>query len=169
VQRSVITWENSRNQKGELTHSQVAQDYTYKVDESCWNPKSERWDCPFPGCSRCFNSKNAVRIELRNHLESGVHETARYHCSQVGCGRIFVSLASLEQHLAATGHARRAERAVHYLIEDAKRQRQMLMITDGEDPPPRWEGILFFDGAAQPNPGYGGCGWLLLDDRGKFW
>jgi hypothetical protein len=109
VQRSVIAWDNSRNQQGELTHSQVAQDYKYDVDESCWNPDSELWDCPFPGCSRCFKSKNAVR----NHLESGVHKTARYHCSQADCGRIFAYLASREQQLAATGHARRAKRAVH--------------------------------------------------------
>jgi ribonuclease HI len=28
------------------------------------------------------------------------------------------------------------------------------------------QGILFFDGSAQPNPGRGGCGWLVLDERG---
>ncbi len=39
-------------------------------------------------------------------------------------------------------------------------------INDHFKPPKRWEGTLFFDGSAQPNPGDGGCGWRLLDHHG---
>ena len=40
------------------------------------------------------------------------------------------------------------------------------MLTNGASATP-FEATLCFDGAAQPNPGYGGAGWYLVDDRNR--
>jgi ribonuclease HI len=159
VHRGVVAWERSRNQSGELTHVQSAHDYEYNVDPNCWNEYAQTWECPMRDCDRCFAQEDS----LRKHLNSGVHEDPRYHCGE--CERLFVSFAALNQHLSHTGHSRRAERAVHNLLADANSR--LLMITDGRPPPTNWEGTLFFDGAARPNPGDGGCGWMLLDHEGR--
>ncbi len=66
-----------------------------------------------------------------------------------------------------TGHSRREERLVHTLIQDTLRLRSLPMITNGPPPDAPHECVLYFDGAAQPNPGFGGCGWHLQDDRGR--
>jgi ribonuclease HI len=56
-------------------------------------------------------------------------------------------------------------RLIGVLISDADRS-QRLMISN-EPANTNHEATLFFDGSAQPNPGAGGCGWVLKDHRGN--
>lgn len=109
-------------------------------------------------CDSCFAKKRG----LEQHLTSGVHEAARYECE--GCNRTFHSLGSLSQHLAATGHSNKEARLIHVMVQDA--QQPMLMLTNGTASR-FYEATLYFDGSAQPNPGAGGAGVYLVDDRGN--
>ena len=111
-------------------------------------------------CDSAFPKKRG----LEQHLQSGIHEQKRYRCDD--CSKEFPSLASLSQHLNSTGHAARESRLLHVMVTDAQ-QTQRLMITDGAAPRLYFEATLFFDGSAQPNPGAGGCGVHLVDDRGR--
>ena len=113
-----------------------------------------RWHCPV--CHKSWPEQ----LHLERHLESGVHEEARYKCED--CHRTFTSLSAQRQHLQATGHSMVQERLGHTLVSDAQRQR--LMLTNGPATA-GYEATLKFDGAVRPNPGRGGCGWYLFDDR----
>ena len=162
VHRGVRMWENSRNQSGELTTGETSGQYSYEVDNSYYCEQSGTWDCSI--CSREFLTARA----LEQHLNSGVHEADLYRCQ--GCERTFRSLGSLNQHVTMTSCSERAARQVRTLLGDASRQAGLLQITNqsqttGRTAPP--EATLYFDGGASPNPGCGGGGFYLLDDRGN--
>ena len=162
VHHGVRMWEKSRNQSGELTTGQASGQYSYEVDNSDYCEQSDTWDCSI--CSREFTTARG----LEQHLNSGVHEADLYRCQ--GCERTFRSLGSLNQHVTMTDCSERAARQVRTLLGDASRQAGLLQITDqsrttGRTAPP--EATLFFDGGASPNPGCGGGGFYLLDDRGN--
>jgi hypothetical protein len=123
VHLGVQAWERHRNQVGEITTGRSVGDYTYEVDDSCYNYQFEKWDCRM--CDRSFR----LQRQLEQHLKSGVHEDDRYQCQD--CYRGFPSLRSLTQHLNSTGHSRREERLVHTLLQDAQRSRTLLL-TNGE-------------------------------------
>ena len=161
VHRGVRMWESSRNQNGELTTGRASGQYSYVVDNSDYCQESDTWDCSI--CSREFLTAR----DLEQHLNSGVHEADLYRCQ--GCERTFRSLGSLNQHVTMTDCSERAARQVRTLLGDASRQAGLLQITDqsrttGRTAPP--EATLFFDGGASPNPGCGGGGFYLIDDRG---
>ena len=162
VHHGVRMWENSRNQSGELTTGQASGQYSYEVDNSDYCEQSGTWDCSI--CSREFWTARA----LEQHLNSGAHEADLYRCQ--GCERTFRNLGSLNQHVTMTGCSERAARQVRTLLGDASRQAGLLQITDqsrttGRTAPP--EATISFDGGASPNPGCGGGGFCLLDDRGN--
>ena len=162
VHRGVRMWENSRNQSGELTTGEASGQYSYEVENSDYCEQSGTWDCSI--CSREFLTARA----LEQHLNSGVHEADLYRCQ--GCERPFRSLGSLNQHVTMTNCSERAARQVRTLLGDASRQAGLLQITNqsqttGRTAPP--EATLYFDGGASPNPGCGGGGFYLLDDRGN--
>lgn len=69
------------------------------------------------------------------------------------------------QHTKSTGHSPKQGRLISVLISDADRS-QRLMISN-EPANTNHEATLYFDGSAQPNPGAGGCGWVLKDHRGS--
>ena len=162
VHHGVRMWENSRNQSGELTTGQASGQYSYEVDNSDYCEQSGTWDCSI--CSREFWTARA----LDQHLNSGAHEADLYRCQ--GCERTFRNLGSLNQHVTMTGCSERAARQVRTLLGDASRQAGLLQITNqsrttGRTAPP--EATLYFDGGASPNPGCGGGGFYLLDERGN--
>jgi ribonuclease HI len=158
VHKGVLAWERNRNHVGAISTGKSVAEYSYEVDDDQYDYETDSWVCQI--CSKSFREQR----HLYQHLSSGTHESDRYVCHE--CDRRFKSLSGLNQHLEMTGHSRREERLVHTLVSDTQRMRNLPMITNGPaiSAPP--ECILYFDGGAQPNPGYGGCGWYLLDDRG---
>ena len=118
-----------------------------------------RWVCPC--CDKDYQKKR----DLLQHLESGVHESKRYHCK--GCGKKFTTLNGLQQHLHSTGCSQYSQRLANVLIRDAS-SAQPLMLTDRAAASVlRPEAILQFDGACQPNPGFGGAGGRIVDGYDK--
>ena len=77
VHRGVRAWEDSRNQRGELTTGQVASACTYEVGEHCYNYDTEMWECEL--CYRQFYEKR----DLEQHLNSGAHEADLYRCQHI--------------------------------------------------------------------------------------
>lgn len=153
VYRGVQSWENSRDQSGELTTGADAINYHYEVTDDMYCNESNTWDCGM--CNREFRSSK----HLLQHLNSGVHETKRYHCQE--CNGRFVSLAALTQHLESSGHSNRESRLLDVMLRDARQN--TLMITNGSA---YNECTLYFDGSAIPNPcEVAGCAWRLLDHR----
>ncbi len=155
VYKGVRAWEHSRSQAGAITTGVAATDYCYQVDDSQYDGYRRAWIC------NICDSSYAKKKQLEQHLTSGVHEEARYECD--GCYRKYASLGSLSQHLAATGHSSKEARLIHVMVQDA--QQPMLMLTNG-NAQRFFEATLYFDGSAQPNPGAGGAGIYLHDDRG---
>ena len=165
VYRGVRLWEDSRNQMGELTTGHAVGRYEYEVGEDDYNSQTDTWDCGI--CGREFTSVH----DLAQHLNSGVHEGALYRCQ--GCSRTFRNLGALNQHVTVTDCSSRAARQLRTLLSDADRQPGLVQLTDqshrwvGRREPPPPEGTLFFDGGATPNPGRGGGGFYLVDERGE--
>ena len=161
VHKGVRMWEDSRSQKGELTTGNSAGAYTYEVDSDDYDYDYEEWTCAL--CQRGFTTRRG----LEQHLNSGVHEQSLYRCQ--GCPKTFKSLAALNQHVGMTECSMRSARQVRTLLADAHDAQGMLMLTDRSQvrATTTWEGTLSFDGGAQPNPGWGGGGYVLKDDRGK--
>ena len=158
VHNGVLAWERNRNHVGAISTGRSVPEYVYEVDEDQYDYETDSWICQI--CNKSFREQR----HLHQHLSSGTHESDRYICHD--CDRRFKSLSSLNQHLEMSGHSRREERLVHTLVQDTQRMRNLPMITNGSSYSAPPECILYFDGGAQPNPGYGGCGWFLKDDRG---
>eukprot|EP01032_Pedospumella_encystans_P022834 gene22834-25863_t len=155
VYRVVRAWEHSRSQGGAITTGVAATNYCYQVDDLHYDGYRRAWTCNI--CDSSFAEKK----ELEQHLTSGVHEEARYECD--GCSSKYNSLDALSQHLAAEGHSRKQVRLIHVMVKDT--QWSMLMSTNGNAQ--FFEATLYFAGSAQPNPGAGGAGIYLHDDRGE--
>jgi ribonuclease HI len=159
VHSGVQMWERGRQQEGELTTGAAVGNTSYEVDDNAFDHDTGVWRCAF--CARAFSQHR----DLVQHLESGVHEEKAYRCST--CDRKLSSLSGLHARAEQTGHQRPA-RQVRVMLGDAARVQEQLLLTDRSaqqvgSPPP--EGFLFFDGGAQPNPGVGGAGFILKDDR----
>ena len=155
VYNGVRCWESSRNQSGYLTTCVEENEYIYQVDYSQYDSEDDCWNCAM--CYKTFQDKHG----LVQHLSSGVHEHHRYECND--CHKQFPTLRGLKQHIDATGHAPRESRLIRVLLDDAQQQ-PLQMLTNGVAPT-RFEATLYFDGSAQPNPGAGGCGAHLVDER----
>jgi len=157
VHSGVQMWERGRQQEGELTTGASLGNISYEVDDNDFDYDAGVWRCQF--CARAFKQHRG----LVQHLESGVHEQKAYRCST--CNRTFSSLSGLHAHAEQTGHQRPA-RQVRVMLGDAARAQEQLLLTDQSarqvGPPPS-EGFLFFDGGAQPNPGVGGAGYILME------
>lgn len=162
VHRGVRMWENSRNQSGELTTGSAPGQYSYEVTYEDYDDTTGTWDCGI--CYREFTTARG----LEQHLNSGVHEEDLYRCQ--GCERTFRNLGALNQHVTMSDCSARSARQVRTLLADAGRQQGLLQLTDqshrtaSRQAPP--EGTLYFDGGASPNPGCGGGGFWLTDERG---
>ena len=130
--------------------------------DECYDYVEDCWVCSICSCE--FNQ----RASLEQHLNSGVHEQHLYKCQ--GCSRTFRNLGALNQHVNMTECSSRAARQVRVLLADADRQQGLLQLTDRSGSsvsrPAAPEGVLHFDGGASPNPGCGGAGYVLVDDRG---
>jgi len=158
VHAGALAWEQSRNQLGVITTGRAVPATFYQVTyEDHYDYVNAEWNCGM--CSKCFTTQRG----LEQHLESGTHEEARYSCKE--CGRQFTSLSAQRMHFESTGHSRIQERLAHTLVADAQRS-STLMLTNGSARSDDFEATLQFDGAARPNPGNGGTGWHLVDDRG---
>ncbi len=133
-------------------------DYSYEVTyEEHYCHSTNTWDCSY--CRKEFRTS----LALTQHLESGVHEENRYQCRD--CSKKFKSLSAQKMHLDSTGHSPMQERLTHTMISDASKS-TMLLLGDRSYDEDYYEATLRFDGAAKPNPGQGGAGWYLFDDRG---
>ena len=163
VHNGVRMWERSRDQSGELTTGHRVGSYAYEVTNDMYDYDCDVWTCTI--CYRGF----VKRSGLEQHLNSGVHESDLYRCQ--GCDRTFRNLGALNQHVTMTECSPRAARQVRTLLQDASHAQGLLMLTDQSHRPAsraaQPEGTLFFDGSATPNPGDGGAGFQLLDDRGR--
>ncbi len=89
LQQNIVEWEKSRDQQGELTCTQKVLKHDYTVKDSWWDDDEEMWCCP--DCDFQFDSSE----QLHQHRRSGVHDAARYHCSE--CDNLFASFALLHQ------------------------------------------------------------------------
>ena len=160
VHRGVRTWEDSRNQTGALTSGVDVASYSYDVDYSNYCAETETWDCEI--CHREFRNKK----DLEQHLTSGIHEEKAYHCST--CDKKFLSLASLKQHLERSVACRQSKptRLTRAFLHDAQQTSQLMLTGVPTLQEEFYEGTLYFDGGAQPNPGLGGAGYVIEDDRG---
>ena len=97
------------------------------------------------------------------HLASGAHEAKLYQCQ--GCSKQFRGLADLHQHASNSDCSARTSRQMRTFLYDA--QQSQLMLADRTVSLERYyEATLHFDGGAQPNPGDGGWGFVLVDDCG---
>lgn len=157
VYQGVQRWEKYRNQRGALTTGVEPTEYVYDIEQSQYCGRRKAWICDI--CDSTFPKKRM----LEQHLISGVHEESRYKCEE--CLNNFYSLAALTQHLESTQHSAKESRLVHVMINDAQEQR--LMITNGAQYTKFFEATLYFDGSAYPNPGAGGAGVYLIDDRNR--
>ena len=156
VYKGVRCWETSRDQSRYITTGITALEYKYHVDDTQYNSSDNCWNCPI--CSKQCMQKNG----LENHLKSGVHEHSRYQCKD--CNTKYITLGALTQHIEATGHAPRQSRFVRVIMDDA--QQSLMKLTTGVIPT-RFEATLYFDGSAKPNPGLGGSGVYIVDERQK--
>lgn len=64
---------------------------TYSATDGAWNWYAS--ECYF--CHRCFNRIHS----LNQHLNSPVHQQKEYHCPNRECGKQFVTLAAMCNHL----------------------------------------------------------------------
>ena len=109
----------------------------------------------------CF--KPDARDSLSARLDATGRDTqpTRYHCK--GCDKKFTTLNGLQQHLRSTGCSAYSERLTSVLVRDAS-SAQPLMLTDrAAISVLKPEAVLRFDGACQPNPGWGGAGFVIKD------
>ena len=85
------------DQRGIITSKQIEwhqdENVTYHATRHAFNGSS--WECYL--CHKLFNTDNA----LNAHLSSPAHKQKVYHCpnSKMKCGKEFVSLAGLFNHL----------------------------------------------------------------------
>jgi len=134
VLKGVMAWEQSRDQAHEITRAGYQDEGVIQYDyHAFYDNQTCTWDCP--QCTHTFESVRA----LKQHLESGTHEQPRYDwwvptslvrshrsrlltlilCCSKECGRAFISLAALKQHLQSAGHSDRESRLVSTMMTDA--------------------------------------------------
>ena len=155
--RAMRAWEKGRKQLGRLTldsseHARCDTKYSVKYEEA-YDSDREEWVCYF--CGQGF----AEGSHLEQHLNSGIHESSRYHCQ--GCSRKFKTLSGLQQHTNSTACSAYSRRLVQVAVQDSQ---ERLMLTDRSSSL-RFEAELNFDGSTREgNPSsVGGCGWVLYN------
>mmetsp|Transcript_22883 Transcript_22883/g.34347 ORF Transcript_22883/g.34347 Transcript_22883/m.34347 type:complete len:300 (-) Transcript_22883:211-1110(-) len=154
VNRGVSMWESSRNQRGVFTGSSNAQFMScVEITDDAYNRYTDMWECSL--CDRHFNSRNS----LQQHINSGTHDSkGNYTCQQCGAG--FSRMHALADHARMAHGQSVTSRLTNVLANDISNM-NTLQITDGSSG--RHEALLRFDGGARPNPGHGGCGYVLQD------
>lgn len=153
VHHGVSQWEASRNQHHTFTGIDSAFLGNVTVTSEAYNSYSGMWECSM--CSREFNSQCA----LTQHVNSGTHDSKKnYTCSQ--CGKGFSRMSALTDHAFQKHGQSRTTRLANVLTDDLSNM-GTLMLTDGHSH--RAEATLRFDGGCKPNPGCGGCGFVLQD------
>lgn len=80
-----------RDPGGRVTSNQLEWHREFEVSENSWNGNG--YECYL--CHRVF----AKLATLNKHVNSGPHRENIYHCPNRNCGKNFVSLASLFNHL----------------------------------------------------------------------
>ena len=126
--------------------------------EEAFDCRRDEYVCAL--CDRGFSKLHG----LNQHLASGKHAQHSYECKT--CGKSFPRASHLLQHqssstcgAATDGHARLGR-----LIMSDFSSAGTLLLTNGAD---RFEATLRFDGAASPNPGRGGGGYVIIDVDGR--
>jgi ribonuclease HI len=109
---------------------------------------STNWECT--KCNGYFEN----RTELNAHAEECLLSELLYQCDD--CKQQFKYLSSLYDHVDETKCNHVKTFAKSLLVKD-------LPLTNGSI----YEAILSFDGAAVPNPGNGGAGYVLHDSYGR--
>lgn len=156
VLQGVQAWERVRQQGRILTNGSTSNcDEEVYIDSDAYCESTGTWDCAI--CGREFNTIKA----LTQHANSGIHSENSYHCDD--CGKQFKALASLYSHVDATS-CKHVRHIANTLGSDYQQGNNFLKLTNGS----AQEAILFFDGAAKPNPGRGGAGFVLFDAHGRL-
>ena len=158
VHGGIEKWEKHRKQQP-FTNGRRPQGGDLIADEGAWDDYCEQYLCAL--CDRGF----AQLHHLNQHLRSGVHDDATYECRQ--CGRAFPRAHQLFQHVRAGGPcaAGNTARLGRVMVGDFQALQGGPKLI-GAGPNLRPEATLRFDGAARPNPGYGGFGYCIEDDLG---
>jgi ribonuclease HI/uncharacterized C2H2 Zn-finger protein len=157
VHKGARFWENNRSQSGAFTLAPGAQN-SFHITSQNYDGHHKAWICP--ACNRHFPKKR----DLVQHVESGTHDVARYHCQ--GCGAQFKSAAGLRSHTNQSDCGAYTGRLMDVMSNDAREMQSMLLLTDGSAPRQlSAEARLRFDGATiGGNPGTsGGAGWIVHD------
>lgn len=112
-------------------------------------PDTTSWEC-----SRCHQVLDDVR-DLDEHAQECIMTELLYQCQD--CKLNFKYLSALYEHVDKTmcNHEK--------TIGKSKRHESETTLTNGSE----YEAVLFFDGAARPNPGNGGGGFILHDAFGR--
>lgn len=66
------------------------------------------FECPDPGCSGSFNTRQKLKVHLLNHAE----DPRPYQCTVEGCGWAFVTSYKLKRHLQS--HDKQRPHACHF-------------------------------------------------------
>ena len=154
VHHGVSTWESSRQQQNAFTGSNANFLGDIEITDDAHNYDTDMWERAM--CNRDFNSKHS----LSQHINSGVHDGRQnYVCRQ--CGKGFPRMSSLADHAQKKHGQSMTSRLTHVLSQDMSHMGTR-MLTDGQESK-RHEALLRFDGGCRPNPGWGGCGFVLQD------
>ena len=164
VHRGVRAWEGGRRQQV-FTRGGYDSDDDGGSRFASLHATEEAFDCRRDEyvCALCDRGFSKLR-GLNQHLASGKHAQHSYECKT--CGKSFPRASHLLQHqssstcgAATDGHARLGR-----LIMSDFSSAGTLLLTNGAD---RFEATLRFDGAASPNPGRGGGGYVIIDVDGR--
>ena len=125
---------------------------SYSESHSSIIPKSycesTTWECTI--CNGHFESRN----ELSKHAKACLLSELLYQCTE--CKQQFKYLSSLYDHVDET-------KCKHVKSITTSLAAELPSLTNGSV----YEATLYFDGAAIPNPGNGGAGYLLVDSFGR--
>jgi ribonuclease HI len=150
IHQGIRAWEDHRNQHA-FTVSGGGGFNDYGATEDAYDYQREEFVCCI--CDNGFLSLNS----LSQHLSSGVHDDGNYECSN--CGKTFGRASHLFQHNETCSAGSQA-RLGAVLMRDFTSAGSLML----ENGAAHSEATLWFDGAANPNPGNGGAGFTLVDD-----
>ena len=156
VKSGVQAWEGYRRQENLFTLDGGEDGGDLVADEQAYNPYTGKYDCSI--CDRGFSKLNG----LNNHLSSGVHAGAQFQCKC--CSKEYKRMNQLMMHLQSSPRCKEANgsRLAGVMMGDMDAMAKgTLMITNGSQA--RVEAEMHFDGGAHPNPGCGGCGFIIKD------
>jgi ribonuclease HI/probable phosphoglycerate mutase len=150
IHRGIRAWEDHRDQQA-FTVTGGGGFNDYGATEDAYDYQREEYVCCI--CDKGHGSLNS----LNQHLRSGVHDADNYQCRN--CGKTFGRASNLFQHNETCSAGSQARLGAVLMRDFASAGALML-----ENGSAHSEATLWFDGAANPNPGAGGAGFTLVDD-----